>query len=412
VAVADPRWREDAVGPAVTVPLPGPERLAAPSLTYEWVDEAQADAGLAAGQGLLIVGSAGTGKTWLALRVVENHARVVRVAPTNKAAAHIGGVTMHALFGIHDPETFCDAPDLRAVQRVARRCDVMLVDEVFMCTGWMYGTMLALHDLGVRFVLSGDPYQLPPVGEDMDPLVVLASSCVHALCGGRRVVLTEPRRSAADPSLFIACSALIASPPSRESNRAFVEQFPKTEQSAGAARALAFLNATAARFNREQATKARRSWQWLVHEPEKEPEIHTTRWTLRRASAEARIFPLCAPVVAASSFFVARGTRCVVRAFSNGPECHERSVLLSVDGPGSAGPRAVDGTVRVPMADFSAAFEIAYCVTIHRAQCDTIDEPYAVLDTNRIVALKPAYARALIYVAASRATRRSFVSFQ
>ena len=82
-------------------------------------------------------------------------------------------------------------------------------------------------------------------------------------------------------------------------------------------------------------------------------------------------------------------------------------MLLAIDGTGPSAP-----TVRVPMADFSAAFDLAYCVTIHRAQCDTIDEPYAVLDTNRIVALKPAYARALIYVAASRATKKSFVTFQ
>ena len=462
--IVDPRWREDAVGPPVTVTLPSPERLDLPSLSYEWEDCGNGADGTngpnganpegTVGAGLLIVGSAGTGKTWLARRVVESSsARVVRVAPTNKAAAHIGGVTMHALFGIHDPETFCDAPDLRAVQRVARRCDVMLVDEVFMCTCWMYGTMLALHDLGVRFVLCGDPYQLPPVGEDMDPLVVLASSCVHALCGGRRAILTEPRRSAADPSLFLSCSALISSPPSRESNRAFVEQFQRTDETApGPDRALAFLNATAARFNREQATKARRSWRWLVHEPEKEPEIHTTRWTLRRASAEARIFPLRAPVVAASSFFVARGTRCVIRSFSNGPAGPTVSknskgpkgptvsknskgpggppvaqgsgpedqafVLLEIDGPmihngtsGPTGPGSSPQTVRVPMADFSAAFDLAYCVTIHRAQCDTIDEPYAVLDTNRIVALNPTYARALIYVAASRATKKSFVSF-
>jgi hypothetical protein len=69
------------------------------------------------------------------------------------------------------------------------------------------------------------------------------------------------------------------------------------------------------------------------------------------------------------------------------------------------------GAARVPLADVPLAFELAFCVTIHRAQCETIDEPYVVLDSRKIVTLDPAYARALLYVAASRATSASLVRF-
>jgi ATP-dependent exoDNAse (exonuclease V) alpha subunit len=107
------------------------------------------------------------------------------------------------------------------------------------------------------------------------------------------------------------------------------------------------------------------------------------------------VYPLSAPLIAASSIFVPRGTLATLRSVDG--------CFVTVDS-GTA-------TVRVPRAEFSAAFDLAYCVTIHRSQCETIGEPYAVLDSRRIVSLSPAYARALLYVAASRATHAHFVRF-
>jgi len=50
-------------------------------------------------------------------------------------------------------------------------------------------------------------------------------------------------------------------------------------------------------------------------------------------------------------------------------------------------------------------------VTIHRSQCETIDEPYVVHDLDRILALPARAARALLYVAVSRATSAALVAF-
>ena len=394
------KWREEPVGARVTVPLPSPARADVPVFTARaWDDVPESRASEDAS--VLVVGAAGTGKSSLAKKIASAHEargkRVARVAPTNKAASYISGITVHALFGLTNPETFCDPPDLRAIHRVRRSYDYVLVDEVFMCTEWMFGAMALLHSLGVSFVLCGDPYQLPPVGDDLDPLVVVGSSCVHTLCSARRVALTEPRRSAADPGLFAACAELVARPPSRESNAAFVASFD-TSPPNDATRALSFLNATAARFNREQATRARRGWKWLVYENgEPNGAVHEKRCQLRRASASAKVYPVGAPLIAASSFFVPRGTIAKLRSIE------EAHVTVETN---TSGERAL-----VPRAEFSAAFELAYCVTIHRSQCETIDEPYVVLDSRRIVALNPAYARPLLYVAASRATRARFVRF-
>ncbi len=395
------KWREEPVGARVDVRLPLPVRGEKSQADSAWADVSEESAS-EAGTSVLVVGAAGTGKSFLARRIASDHeargARVARAAPTNKSAAHIGGITIHALFGLTNPETFCDPPDIRAILRVRRSYDCMLVDEVFMCTEWMFGAMALLRALGMLFVLSGDPYQLPPVGDDIDPLVVRDSSCVHDLCGSRRVTLTSPRRSVADTGgLFVACAELIASAPSRDSNAAFVARFARHEPNT-TTRALSFLNATAARFNREQALRPRRGGRWLVYEPEGaslDGVVLVTQWTLRRAGPSARVYPLSAPLIAASSIFVPRGTLATLRSVDG--------CFVTVDS-GTA-------TVRVPRAEFSAAFDLAYCVTIHRSQCETIGEPYAVLDSRRIVSLSPAYARALLYVAASRATHAHFVRF-
>lgn len=483
---AGSKWREEPVGARVTVPLPRPTRTEAPVLgPRAWTQVPES--GASAGGSVLITGAAGTGKSRLARGIAEAYKkRVARVAPTNKAAASIKGTTIHALFGITNPEAFCDPPDFRAMRRVENAYDYILVDEVFMCTEWMFGAMLALKKMRelraleaeksekseekvkeLTFILCGDPYQLPPVGDDLDPLVVRDSSCVYELCSGRRVDLTVPRRSAGDPWLFSACAELIAAPPSRASNAAFVARFcpsgpegpststgpsgleglegpsgpsastglegpsgpsaptrlegPKSttetkQKEPNEQRALSFLNATAAKFNRAQATRARRGWRWLVYEPDEadepdEPDeadgpegprgpsngcVLRYMWDLRRVSARARVFPLRAPLVALSSAFVPRGTIARLKRID------ESTVVVE------HGARELKS---VPRTEFSAAFDLAYCVTIHRAQCETIDEPYVVLDSRRIVALEPAYARALLYVAASRATRASFVRF-
>jgi hypothetical protein len=483
---AESKWREEPVGARVTVPLQCPVRSDAPVLApLEWTPVPEESRAYDEAS-VLVVGAAGTGKSCLARDIAKAHEelgrRVARVAPTNKAAANIKGITIHALFGITNPEALCDSPDLRAIARVANSYDSILVDEVFMCTEWMFGAMLALQAHNRRamakaaeaeraeeaekaekaerateapkkeaekaaeaeradsdkekkkvkklmFILCGDPHQLPPVGDDLDPLAVRDSSCVHELCSARRVELTVPRRSAGDPWLFAACAELTAAPPSRESNAAFVARFASYSSKEPAKRALSFLNATAAKFNREQATRARRGWKWLVYDssgtngpvgptssgtngPSSGPSSGTNglstnndetegvvldkRRNLRRASERARVFPLRAPLVALSSAFVPRGT--IVRL----KEIEAKAVVVE---------DAARNKKRVARAEFSAAFDLAYCVTIHRAQCETIDEPYVVLDSRKIVTLDPAYARALLYVAASRATRASFVRF-
>jgi hypothetical protein len=50
------------------------------------------------------------------------------------------------------------------------------------------------------------------------------------------------------------------------------------------------------------------------------------------------------------------------------------------------------------------SFELAYCITVHCSQGDTIREPYSIYEWQR-------FNKKLMYVAMSRATMKSHVNF-
>jgi hypothetical protein len=354
--------------------------------------------------GCLFLGMAGTGKSYEAraylASMAAGGARVVAVGPTIKAAANVGGITVHALYEMRQPEHFADPPPTETLRAVARRYDAILVDEAFMCTGWMLETFLALRRAGVRFVLAGDPEQLPPVFTTAPPPAQVArSALVHELVDGRVRTLVDPRRSMGVPrapgtmDLLLACRALLEAPPTREANARFAALFRVAASQDLPRRNLAYLNATCARVNRELVLRRARGRAWLV-----DGTVCVGAWALRRAlRPESIVFATGAPVIARSAAYAARGKRLVVGALEP----------LESARPGTA----TIGAARVPLADVPLAFELAFCVTIHRAQCETIDEPYVVHDLDRILALAPRAARALLYVAVSRARSAALVSF-
>jgi hypothetical protein len=142
-----------------------------------------------------ITGKAGTGKTTLLKRIVENSSkRVVVVAPTGVAAINAGGVTIHSMFGL--PLT-CFVPSVDFVdlniatnrkrlqqehmhfrkdkKQVLREMDTLVIDEVSMvrcdildAVDFIMRTIRrSERPFGdVQVLLFGDMHQLPPVVKD------------------------------------------------------------------------------------------------------------------------------------------------------------------------------------------------------------------------------------------------------
>ena len=139
-----------------------------------------------------ITGKAGTGKTTLLRRIVEQTRKnAVVAAPTGVAAINAGGVTLHSLFGLPltcfvPSDDFVDlnaATNRRRLQhehlhyrkdrlRLLRQMDTLIIDEVSM----VRGDVLDAVDFVLRTVrgdgrpfgdaqvlMFGDMHQLPPV---------------------------------------------------------------------------------------------------------------------------------------------------------------------------------------------------------------------------------------------------------
>ena len=60
------------------------------------------------------------------------------------------------------------------------------------------------------------------------------------------------------------------------------------------------------------------------------------------------------------------------------------------------------GTIDIPTQDFTKYFNVAFCVTCHKAQGCSFDHPYTIYEWNR-------FDSRLKYVALSRSTKREYI---
>ncbi|MCZ2077869.1 MAG: AAA family ATPase [Bryobacterales bacterium] len=166
--------------PAVTVsaePRPVPEVPLV--ITPEW--QAVLDILRNGADDVFITGGAGVGKTTLLHEFIkDNDSNIAVVAPTGVAAIRANGQTLHSFF--HFPPHALDEDDIAAASDPRQRSKFkalhsLIVDEVSMLRAdGMDGIDLALRKNrgneqpfgGVRIILFGDPYQLPPVAKERD----------------------------------------------------------------------------------------------------------------------------------------------------------------------------------------------------------------------------------------------------
>jgi hypothetical protein len=109
-----------------------------------------------------ITGEAGTGKSHLTRYIYDNHNTAI-TASTGIAAHNIGGCTMHRFFGIAMGKNH---PRKMQLSENLRNIDVLIIDEISMVGYQLFGPcMHALVDMGIRVIMIGDFFQLPPVND-------------------------------------------------------------------------------------------------------------------------------------------------------------------------------------------------------------------------------------------------------
>lgn len=132
------------------------------------------------GENLFVTGGAGTGKSYLLKRIIAHlvakKKNVIVGAPTGMAALHIGGVTLHRLFGL--PIGLVEDIHIHGgnitnllgkAYDVIRKADVLVIDEISMCRADAFARIAAVVEYmkgaghPMQVILCGDFFQLPPV---------------------------------------------------------------------------------------------------------------------------------------------------------------------------------------------------------------------------------------------------------
>lgn len=130
---------------------------------------------------LFITGPAGTGKTFLLNKIIEEETKkgksLLLCAPTGIAAINIGGETLHKVF--HIPVPAFEAPSFAknkkgaittAQLKIIAAADVLIIDEISMCRNDVFSFVIKvlrkaekLKGSKIRIIVCGDFNQLPPV---------------------------------------------------------------------------------------------------------------------------------------------------------------------------------------------------------------------------------------------------------
>ena len=152
-------------------------------------------------KGCLINGIAGTGKTYLANMLIEklekNGKKLKMLAPTNKAAEHIKGETIHKFY----LSLFLSNNYEKKLLNNLGNIDYIIIDEISMVKEVFYRffTLIKRFVPNVKFIIIGDFKQLKPVNDIYSGSYV-DSPALFDLVDGQRIVLKKCRRS--DDKLF------------------------------------------------------------------------------------------------------------------------------------------------------------------------------------------------------------------
>lgn len=140
------------------------------------IDQKKAYDIIMSGKDVFITGGAGTGKSHLLRKVIndmrDSGKQVLVCAPTGMAALNVGGATIHRTFGYGKEPCITEKHPKLVVRspRVIRSADVIIIDEVSMCRMDMMDSIIKSVDKAkekakhnIQLVVVGDFCQLPPI---------------------------------------------------------------------------------------------------------------------------------------------------------------------------------------------------------------------------------------------------------
>ena len=159
---------------------------------------------LESGKGLMIDSRAGTGKTYIMKKVINHFGEdaVARIAFTNKACNNIDGKTIHRFFAIDKDGKLC----LEKMKSSMSGVKVVCIDEISMINQelWRHLYYLKRYYPHIPFLMCGEYRQLPPIENDPPRIKdgYFNHPTIRMMCDYNRVELALTDKCRYDRVLF------------------------------------------------------------------------------------------------------------------------------------------------------------------------------------------------------------------
>ena len=302
-----------------------------------------------------IDGRAGCGKSYLIneiTRQLDNNFKCL--APTNKAARHIDGSTIHK---------FCGVGGKRLNLKYLENYKYIIVDEISMVPEMFYKLFIAIKNLrpDMNFIIVGDFEQLLPVNDRVGNCDYKNSRALFELCKGNRIELTKCRR--ADDTLFNMCID--------------VDNIDKADFDKKHCRlSLAFTN-----IKRKYINDI-----WMDREAKDNKFIFVPKHPFDDNSQDMKI---CegTPIIARKNE--------LAKDILNNETFTIKNIKKNVF--------ILDNDIEITKDEFAKLFYPAYCITTHKSQGQTFNEAYTIYEWDR-------FDKRLKYVALSRSTNKNHIN--
>jgi ATP-dependent exoDNAse (exonuclease V) alpha subunit len=285
------------------------------------------------------------------------------LAPTNKACRIINGETVHKFASSHSGKAIRDL-----------NCKYIIIDEVSMMSEHFYKYFIVVKRMrpDIKFILSGDFNQLLPVKERIENPDYKNSLALYELCDGQRLQLTKCRRS--DRILF----DLVQPENIMSLTKA---HFGKKMTNVH----LSFTNKKRIAINEEMMLKA------VKANNSRKQILKLEKLSYDDNSQDVKLLSGM-PIIArknSKASEIANNETFTIKEIQ-----HKKQIIVIEDD---------QRKIKIPFKDFQYMFYVAYCITCHKAQGETYNQPYTIHEFNR-------FDERLRYVSLSRATDISLIN--
>ena len=326
---------------------------------------------------LMINARAGTGKSYTIDKVIDHYGKdnCIVLAPTNKSALNIKGKTIHSYFSINqEGEIRLD----RLIRKLKKK-SIIIIDEYSMVNSDLWGHIYQIkRNSKCRFLICGDNNQLPSIENDGTEHEYTDHPTIKYICDNNMVNYKLTEKSRYDREMFNFLENIIDGyiPNFKCESKRTIDDLIKSN-------------------NICYSNKKRKEINKIVNEYHKNKQEHLfinyiddetnvkNRCKYRQPTYIYKNLPVC-------SF----KTNKEVNTSKN-----ETYIITDYTDKIIQFKNDLNKIVEIPVSKFHDNFIMAYCLTTHKAQGDTLK---GIVNIHEIDLMK--YNKKLLYTALSRAT--------